>query len=350
MKKKIFDVIILGTSPICILEAVNRSINGENVMIIEKKNCIGGAWNSLNIFGLQNIENAIHYFLFNKKGLNFLIENLGIQIVESKSKYRIFKISKLGYFHLKYDRIISRLLDKIINNYLSWTLIKNSFVKPKKSYYFKNGSIDLIKKAEKLLFDSKVIVKFNCDVKKIHFNDGMVSLFTENDKSYFESKKVIFTNGSRLKNIYFNKKKIKITEKFQLRPSVHIFVNDSSFQKVKEAIFVKDPLIKYVNEVSSYAKGNLKNKKIFIVALQHKIIETESIYNNILEKLKKARICSPSSTIIETKWSNIYLPTLFNDDLKKLRSLVGEKKLFTLETESFLDAIGTNSKRWKNLK
>lgn len=349
MNKLIFDVIIIGTSPICILEAVNRSRNGEKVMIVEKRNFIGGAWNSLNIFGLEDVENAIHYFLSNNKGINFLSKNLEIDIVECKFKYRIFKFPILGYFHLKYNSIISKLLDKTFNNNLSWETTKNIFTKREKSYYFKNGSIDLIKKANKLLDDSDIIVNYNCNIKKIIFNDHKVCLFSENDENYFESKKVIFTNGSRLQNIYYNENKVEIIEKFQSRPSIHIFVNDSSPQKVKEAIFIKDSLIKYVHEVSSYAKGNVNNKKIFIVALQHEIKETKSIYNNVLEKLKKAKLCSVSSSIIETKWSNIHLPHLFNEDLKKFKKKIGKKRLFTLETESFIDAIGNNSKRWNNL-
>ncbi len=343
-----YDLIIIGSSPICILEAVNRSENGEKVLIIEKNNYIGGAWSCLNIFGGEDVENAIHYLLPNTEGINFLKKNLGIKIVKSNFKYRIFKISYLGYIHVHYDNIFSRILDKLISNSLDWSIIKDSFLNRKKSFYFKNGSPDFMKKVKSLLDSSNVKVRLNCKIEKFLFENKKVSLFA-NNKHVFKSKRVLLTNGSRLENVFKSNRKIKILEKFQPRPCVHLFVSDATPQKIKEAIFVNDSLIKYVHEVSSFAKGNFKNKKIFVFALKHEIKEKTYIYDELLNILKKAKICDSSAKLIETKWTDVILPTLFNEDLDRFEKEIGQQ-LITLKTESLSEAFGANSKRWNNIK
>jgi len=317
-------------------------------LMIEKRNSIGGAWNTLNIFGFKNVENAIHYFLPNEKGVDFLINNLGTEISKTLFKYRIFKIPYFGYLHINYNNLFSKILDKKINNSLTWNSLIQIFKDKNKSFYFKYGSPDLIKKVSKILKNSSVKTKFNFEIDKIVFSQEKVTIYN-NENRAFESKKIIITNGSRLRNVFNKGKKIDIVEKFQWRPSVHLLIKECNEQKVREAIFVKDPLIKYVHNVSAFAEGDFKKNKIFVVALQHEIKKTEKIYDQIFKKLVEAKICSKNSILMESKWSDIHLPTLFNEDLIKMKELIGGKRLFCLQTESFMDAIGVNSYRWKNI-
>ena len=63
--KKIYDVAFLGSSPLVLMEATFLNLLSKKVLIIEESSSIGGAWSSLNLFGMRNIENAIHYFMPN---------------------------------------------------------------------------------------------------------------------------------------------------------------------------------------------------------------------------------------------------------------------------------------------
>ena len=68
------DCIIIGTSPIFIMEAAYQSSLGKSVLMIDNKDRIGGSWASINIFGLHEVENAIHYFLQNPVGILLRIQ------------------------------------------------------------------------------------------------------------------------------------------------------------------------------------------------------------------------------------------------------------------------------------
>ena len=66
-----YDVVIIGTSPIFMIEAIYQSNMGKKVLMVDEENSVGGAWKSLNIFNFKDVENAIHYLLPNKKAIKF---------------------------------------------------------------------------------------------------------------------------------------------------------------------------------------------------------------------------------------------------------------------------------------
>ena len=60
------------------------------VLIIDKGKDIGGAWCSLNLFGLNDVENAIHYFMPDPYAFKFMKNYLSWDVIRSEKKYRIF--------------------------------------------------------------------------------------------------------------------------------------------------------------------------------------------------------------------------------------------------------------------
>ena len=93
MKKKIlYDKILIGSGIIFILEAIHLKFLGKKVLILEKKEDLGGAWKPLNLFGISNLENAIHYFLPNDEAISFIKNCLKLEVVKKKKKLFFLKI------------------------------------------------------------------------------------------------------------------------------------------------------------------------------------------------------------------------------------------------------------------
>ena len=80
-KNKKYDIVFVGTGIICVLEAVYQSLSGKSVLMIDQKSKIGGAWASLSIFGVHNVENAVHYFLPDSNAFEFLRNILNLEII-----------------------------------------------------------------------------------------------------------------------------------------------------------------------------------------------------------------------------------------------------------------------------
>ncbi len=112
-KKKTFDFIIVGTSPLAILQASYYTFRKKKILVIDKNNFIGGAWASIKIFGYTNVENAIHYFLPSNSALKFLKDYLHLKIIVSKKKIRVLKKSFFGKRYFHYDSIIGKFLTQV---------------------------------------------------------------------------------------------------------------------------------------------------------------------------------------------------------------------------------------------
>ncbi len=94
-KKMIFDYVIVGSSPLAILQASHYKFRKNKILVIDKNSFIGGAWASIKIFGFTNVENAIHYFLPSNFAIKFLKNYLHLSIIQSKKKIRILEKSFL---------------------------------------------------------------------------------------------------------------------------------------------------------------------------------------------------------------------------------------------------------------
>lgn len=76
-----FDVIIVGTSPICLLEALYRYHSGNSVLVLEKSSECGGVWKTQEICGIPNADISCHIIGKDQKGLHFFEDYLGCQMV-----------------------------------------------------------------------------------------------------------------------------------------------------------------------------------------------------------------------------------------------------------------------------
>ena len=86
------DCLCIGTSIIMSLEACHQSQLGKKVLMVDRDRVFGGAWKTIEIAGIKDVENAIHYFLPNSKGLGFLRDVLKWPIEVSTGKYRYFNV------------------------------------------------------------------------------------------------------------------------------------------------------------------------------------------------------------------------------------------------------------------
>lgn len=343
----IYDTIIIGTSPLATLEGLYRAQKGERILMIDKSLKLGGAWKSVSLYGIKNIENAIHYLLPSKTAIKFLKENLGLRIKKTENKKTIYKVPFIGNLIFNYNSFLTRLIKIINKKNTSFSDYRNLFLKEKSSLYFKNGTPALIDCISQMILKSNINVMMGVEISKINFNE-LVTVYSKNGE-LLKSKKILCSNGSRIQNLYLRGKLIEVKEKIQKRPSVHIIIKDNKVSKINQAIFFNNNLIKYTHDITKYSTVKNENFKIFVVALKHEILENENIYFQIHEVFKKIGICSPNSKIISSKWTNVVLPRLFNEDLEILKKKIGDKFCY-LKTESFTHAIDNNYNKWKKIR
>ena len=81
--------------------------------------------------------------------------------------------------------------------------------------------------------------------------------------------------------------------------------------------------------------------------MQSNVSDDSGLPNVLLNKLKDLRIISSNAQIIASQYSDIILPTLYDDDLYILKESFGDL-VNILRTENFSAGVGYYAERWKS--
>jgi hypothetical protein len=354
-----YDKVFVGTSMICVLEAVYQSLSGKSVLMVDRQSGIGGAWRSLELFGLHDVENAIHYFLPDPLAFEFMKNVLNWNVTTDLRKYRVFPIPFLGSWKVPYDntfgRMISLLKEAVIQEKL-WNLpvlLINSFVnilfksRPP-SHYVEGGTPEMLRKIDLILRASNVEVSYSTSIDRIHINSDAQVVEIGIGEERILAKTIVFSHGSRISNLTGPSGPFQIDEKLLLRPAVHMLIRDNTPSPMYECIFTADPLIKYVHDVTRNLRESAElvgRKKLLVFALQPDVKECGTTYQAIFEKLKSVGIVGKNASLEGKYWQNIYLPRLEDSDLQKLKEAFGAQVEY-LKTENFARGVGLNSQKW----
>lgn len=79
-----FDVVVVGTSPFSLFEALYQSHSGKKVLILEEAAECGGAWKSIPVCGMPHADLGCHQIGHNKDLKVFLEEYAGCKIVSQE--------------------------------------------------------------------------------------------------------------------------------------------------------------------------------------------------------------------------------------------------------------------------
>jgi len=355
-----YDFVFIGTGIISILEAIYQNLCGKKVLMIDQQNGLGGAWMTLNIFGFEDVENAIHYFLPDPKGIQFMRDVLQWRVARSESKYRIFEKPILGIKKIAYDHPFEPCLEAYSRGEGIRKSLKQLFIaiqsilkgKRKVSRYVEGGAAEMLSKVKAMLTKTSVEVKTSTSIEDILIDpDNEKVEFVLNRNGVQEtvvSRSVYLTHGTKIKNLRDNSKTIEISEQIHSRPAAHILVNDETPTKVLEAIFTNNKYLKYAHDITRFARpqGNGKaNLKIFVFGLHPHVTPSQEFYPEILDMLKKTEIVGKNATLEGQYWWDVYLPALDDGTLEHLQQNYG-KQISILKTENFTRGIGYHADRW----
>ena len=169
----------------------------------------------------------------------------------------------------------------------------------------------------------------------------------------FRTAQIVFGHGMKAPEFFANGKKLILNPKTHYRPSVHLLIDfkDSKRWRTRdEVIFSDHQRIKYAHDVTRFtthkANGPNRSLRIFVVALQAHTKYSEGICELIHADLKSSRVVPKSADLIDTHWSDIFLPEYTTEDLKEIALFLGSEASF-LETENFTDSISKRVDIWK---
>ena len=352
-----YDLIFVGTSPISVLEAVYQSRGGKSVLMIDQQPDMGGAWMSLEIFGLHDVENAIHYFLPDSHAFDFMRDTLGWNVIPSPRKYQVFPTRGLGYWRMPYDNAFARFVGKISAGALNGPkreiagklarAVRDVWTRSP-SRYVAGGVPEMLRSVKQLLVESTVQTAYSTTIDGIEIDRPNERLTVETGDRRITARTIVFTHGSRIFNLRTPEGPVEVIEKLHPRPAVHLLVNDTTPSSIYECVFTADPLIKYVHDVTRFTReaGELiGRRKVLVLALHNHVEPSEEVYGQIFAEIKRAGMVGRQAVMERHNWWSAFLPTLEDSDLYHLKDMFGDQ-VDILRTENFARGIGYHVKRW----
>jgi hypothetical protein len=358
-----FDCAFVGTSPIAIMEAVHQSRQGKRVVMIDLQPDIGGAWRPLTIFGYCDVENAIHYFLFDAKGIAFLRDCLGLRVVRSERKYRILQRAVLGCTKVAYDSRVGKGMIALTatpdGQPRPWGLageIGRAMSEARRpSYFMAGGCPDLIACLRALLASTSITLQLRTSVDEIAIDStqAVVAIRGNRDGAATEvrARRLFLTHGFKpWGRLEVDGTTVAVVEKIHPRPAMHLLIADPAPSRTLEAIFNEDPLIKYANDITRYARKTSAAapaaEKIVVLALHPHVARTNGLAEHILGRLQYAGMCGPTARVRGDHWTDVVLPTLDDAELDRLRA-GGRGCVETMRTENFARGVGLRADDWR---
>lgn len=240
-----YDVIVIGTSPFSILEALYQDATGKRVLILEKEPTCGGAWRTIDICGFTRIDLGCHDIANRKELRNFLQNYLGCHLVSLQDPKCLCSDSDEGF-------------------------------------YFAKGCSELIDCLLKKVEHSKITLKTNEYVQKIDLETNFAIVTTQN--SQFTARKIIATPRTCL----CSEEPKKYWHHYLL---IHDLVPPQFVRK--EDI---DPQIMRLMNLTHFVDFLGPNLQLLVIQLSEEGMHSEEI----LQILWKENLLSPKATIVKS--------------------------------------------------
>jgi len=331
MKEISTDVVIIGTGPICLIEALYYKRLGKKVLILEKENKAGGAWKTIDIGSIKNLDIGCHIYSRNEKAYQFLIKTLNINLVKVApkpfnvlgNKYLLeigwpFQILNLFYIlfsstleilqfifsSLPWNKKKEKTLASMGFAYYHIKTLKSNLIKSRKDFHFpKEGAIMLVKNLLQLIKEHQIPIFFNEKANTIVIEQGKKHSNIQTEHLNIITKKVIITSSSEIGLVKFGESIIEIPKQLYRFDHLALVVKDKNVRNISFGNFLNNPVLKRVNDYTRYVtyEGE-KGCMVYMILFNptYQIGTKAEVLNDVLHWLKYYKVISQEAIIKES--------------------------------------------------
>jgi hypothetical protein len=353
---KLYDIIIVGTGPISIIEACFQKKKGKSVLLIEEGSKASGAWSTYTYNGLPEIEIGCHIWDITPKAYDFLAAFFDLELVKLSPQPRILKKGR----RLPYDwkrnafgvkQILKRSAQmkfRLLWNELKLPQNKISFL-PEKYLYPINGAKDLKNAIESKIKSFELDISFNEKVNQIECGE-VVKI--NSSKGTRIAKKIITTSLSQVEAFRFNQKTIEPSSRKVDYIHCHLLLSKPPKTQLSYDRVMDSDLIHRISDMTFQVQGEIETGQHLICcgvfAKEFHKHSIDDIPDLCMNELKKLAYLNNDHEVIESG-VNVF-PSYYNDG-KALHEIekYGSNKIKILRSTNFTYSINSNADRWSEL-
>lgn len=249
-----YDCIVIGSSPIPLFEALYQHSLGKRVLVLEGSCCLGGAWQSIDICGVQHADLGCHLIGTNQELADFLELYAGCSIVSMDAPKDLN--AKSG---------------------------KNGF-------YFAHGCFELINHLEKMIQSVSIDLLLNQQAYSANVETENGYVVIETKDHLFTAEKVFITPYTRFCD---DQKTTATKTKFH---HLYLLINDPTPSRFTYSWGV--PHTTRMINITDFV--DLSNTGLQLIILQTHNEETLQNGDLILDQLKEKQMIDPNAYIVKS--------------------------------------------------
>ena len=298
-----FDVIVVGTSPICLLEALYRYHSGNSVLILEASSQCGGSWKSIDIC-VERADLGCHTLGHDRQMLNFLQDYVGCTIVS------------MDHPQLPFDPSNS----------------PNGF-------YFPHGCCDMVNNLLHLIDQTDIVLLTEHPLESVYIDSDRVLATATSKGMHFTTKKILITPYSEIKIENQQSNPPNKSKYFHL----YLLIEDPTPQRFTFHQGIGSGISRMMN--LSYFVG-LEGSGTQLIVFQthnHNNIDQADSY---LEQLKKQKLVDPSARIVKAE-PYIYEQAHYNAALGN--NIKNGNLIFELLSTGHIQTMASYIPKWKKV-
>jgi len=355
-----FDNIIIGTSPLSVIEATHLCSQG-SVLSIEASNDIGGAWSTVKYDNLPEIEIGCHIWSYNREVYDFLHQVFNLNLVPLTPSPKIYTKGKFIPYDWKSSIVSLKEIAKSISllNFKRLHQLRKSpairFNFTSANYlYPKLGAKELYQNLKKHADLNSLKIQFNTKIKALIITKNGVQLIDNNDSSY-ETKNLTITSLTDIDSVTFlDGTVLKINKQKMEYIHVHLLIKETK-QKKREFSYIrvlKNSIIHRISDMTGQVKGEINSDEKLIClgiweSAYHEIDRSE-LASKCINQLKQMKLISKDAHLIKFN-SNVF-PSLYIDS-EQLNEVSSKSngRIKVLRTTDFIYSFYNKLEQYQSL-
>lgn len=354
--KSSYDIIVVGSSPIMLIEAYFLSKIGNSILIIEKNKRPGGSWQTFSYKEFSNqLEVGCHVWYRDNKCLELLNNVFNLDIKAQKFQPKVYWKG----FYFPYYLINFFVLTELIFSINSWQklrsfksificFVQDLFSKEKFQYPL-SGSHGFVQNILEKIKQEGVEIIFNKEIIKIDIPNKNIILSDESKINY--KNQVVMSIKSQINSIVDSNLNIHYYDfKISSVYNFYLIINKIENHTISYVGVWNDDVIYRVSDVSYNDVKLVKaNNRILCVQV------LESFYYSkcenkeliIIDKLIKMKIIKSHNEVNFYFWKKFDFNNQSNDLTKKMNDQFSPQLRY-LNSHNLIKSFSENYLRWQN--
>ena len=364
-----YDALIIGSGPICMMEALFRQLSGERVVVVDKGADPGGVWGSRRLFGVPHVEQFCHILTLHRDGYRAMQHFFPGQLtpLAHEPQYGLFSNDGRDVEHLFGFRSLSWHLMK--RGRVSWR--KSVILKPAiqlgdwmwrrifgfRHIYPAHGFAALFDQILDRARDAGVEILTDTNVQDLVFSAPRAPVQARvqsgSDEWTITAKTAVLPTRAVLPKVTLGEDSYPHTQARDLLSfgQVILHLKSDAASRYSYLNYANHYLLRRVHNISAELQraGHLpEDEEIHIVNLHQDVKGVEQIDPEIvLHELQKIGVVPQNAQILNISRNLRQLPVPDKEQLRRVRRFA-KRSVHVLWTRDLSRAFATHKDRWSD--